>query len=888
MNSEIKKILPTISKPTRYLGDELNAVRKSLDIPDLVRFALAFPDIYDVGMSHLGFKILYQILNSKDDVWAERVYSPWIDMEAAMRDKGIPIFSLESASSLMDFDIVGFSLQYEMSYTNVLNMLELAQIPLLAKDRDSDASERRYPLVIAGGPCAFNPEPMADFIDFFVIGDGEEVVIEVVECYKAHRDGTRQELLSKIAEIPGIYVPSLASVEEQADGMLAVVGDPVQKRVVEDLDGASYPVDYLLPFMKPIHDRVVIEVMRGCTRGCRFCQAGMIYRPLRERSPDVVECLAAETIKNTGYDELSLSSLSTCDHSSIQEIVKRLAESPGRDKHVAISLPSLRADSFSIELAQELTSIGKTGLTFAPEVATEKMQNVVNKSISKADVFSAVKGAFAAGWNSLKLYFMIGLPTETEEDIAEIARFVNQALNVAVNANRRASLNVSVSTFVPKAHTPFQWERQLSIDEVREKQELLRGKIGRNRRLNVSFHSPEVSLLEGVFARGDRRLGKVLHAAHQLGCKLDGWTECFNYDGWVQAFDQSHIDPEIYLKARKIDQKTPWDHIDAFVTKDFLLNERNKAYKLELTPDCRWGDCEGCGVRDMLNGECPEIRRPEIENPVFDSEQPVYSSEHPVSKNSEPVMKIRFQFAKQEAVKFISHLDLISTFIRAFKRAEVPVAYSHGFNPHPKFSLGTGLPVGTTSEAEFADVELEVFMEVDDFISRTNAQLPEGVKILKVQEIPLKERPLMAHISLASYIVRIPEMEADVDSQIRSILDMEHIWIERAQKNRGRSGKRAKSQSSGTRFVDIKPLVRDIGSPKSVEGMYQIEMLLGDGKNGKVRPEEVIRLILDDLAVDIDQKTMLSTIEIHKTGSFIEDQEQIFAPMESVPSSMRD
>jgi len=931
--SKILEILPTISKPTRYLGDELNSVKKEVTSDaSLVRFALAFPDIYDVGMSHLGLKILYQILNSMNDVWAERVYAPWVDMERKMRNSlqgtgirdqsivvtpddyslipvpfsEIPLFSLESASPLRDFDIVGFSLQYEMSYTNVLNMLELAQIPLLASERDGD-----YPLIIAGGPCAFNPEPMADFIDLFVIGDGEEVITEIVDCYRTHRDKDRKKLLSKMADIEGVYVPSSASIEEQPDGTLTVsLAKRVRKRIVENLNIAPYPVDYLVPFMRPIHDRAIIEVMRGCSRGCRFCQAGMIYRPVRERSLAVVKRLAEELVSKTGYEELSLSSLSTCDHGSIYEIVQQLVESPGTKKHVSISLPSLRMDAFSIELAQELGSTGKTGLTFAPEVATERMQRVINKEIRSSEVLSTVESAFSTGWDSLKLYFMIGLPTETEEDVAEIAYLVKEALHVALRANRKANLSVSVSTFVPKAHTPFQWERQLSIDEVQQRQTLLMGGIGRNRRVKVSFHSPQVSYLEGVFARGDRRLGQVLRAAHALGCKLDGWGECFNFDAWMQAFAQCGIDPGVYHKARKHDQTMPWDHIDACLTKDFLLAERDRAYKHELTPDCRWGKCTRCGVCSMLDNPASSIQSPT--HPL------THSPTHPVSSIQHPVSRIRFQFAKREEVKFISHLDLLNTFTRAFRRAEIPVAYSHGFNPHPKISFGSVLPVGTTSEAEFADVDLEstLYAGTDDFIVRVNDQLPPGLELLEAQEIPLKSEPLMAQISLASYIVAldarylildagIQHLESSIQNQVSKILNMDHIWIERSRKSKKQAFENPRvrgDQGADAPRVDIKPLVKSIRfrgfrplKPPGVLGgdaplALEFEMVLGDGKAGKVRPEEVIHLILDGLISSwadrlispLAHKPISPSIEIRKTGSFVECLGQLFSPMEII------
>jgi len=865
------EILPTVSKPTRYLGDELNAVKKDTDNPDLIRFALAFPDIYDVGMSHLGLKILYQILNSRDDVWAERAYAPWADMEREMRAKDIMLSSLESGSPLRDFDIVGFSLQYEMSYSSVLNMLELARIPLLAEDRDEN-----YPLVVAGGPCVFNPEPMVDFIDLFVIGDGEEAITEIVDCYRANRHKDRKDILRAMTEIEGVYVPSLVPVEEQPDGTLTVSGGvKIRKRVISDLDSSPYPVDYLVPFMRPIHDRAIVEVMRGCSRGCRFCQAGMIYRPVRERSVDTVGNLAEQLIENTGYEELSLSSLSTCDHSSISEVLERLARPLGMKKHVSISLPSLRTDAFSVELARNLADIGKTGLTFAPEVATSKMQNVINKHITRSDVLSTVESAFSSGWDSLKLYFMIGLPTETDEDLVEIAYLTKEILNVALRANRRASLNISVSTFVPKAHTPFQWERQLSPEEVQKKQRLIMDNIGKNRRLKISFHSPQVSYLEGVFARGDRRLGKVILAAHKLGCKLDGWTEFFNYNAWMQAFDQCGMDPNAYLKARNLEQTMPWDHIDTFLTKDFLLSERDKAYKGELTPDCRWDECSECGICDAKENRVVRL--------ASNTQQSSKSSiKHPAPGIKDSVTRIRFRFAKGSELKFISHLNLLNTFTRAFRRAEIPIAYSHGFSPHPKIKFGSVLSVGVSGEAEFADIDLETYMEPDDFVSRSNVQLPPGLVISEAREITLDTQSLMSQINMASYIVRVPETTTDPDSRISSILDMEHIWIERSRKNAKRSRNRSSNKSRTSNFVDIRPFIRDIKLLKQVDGILELEMILGDGNVGKVRPEEVVRLILSESIDDIKQNNLPLPIEIRKISSFIERQGQLLSPMEII------
>ena len=861
----------TVSKPARYTGNELNTVKKDFHVSpcngrtDMIRFALAFPDTYEIGMSHLGLKILYQILNMIDYVWAERVYAPWTDMEELMRKEGILLSSLESSTPLRSFDIVGFSLQYEMSYTNVLNMLDLAQIPLLSKDRDDS-----YPLIIAGGPCAFNPEPIADFIDLFVIGDGEEIVTEIVECYKTYKDLDKPKLLEKMAEIEGIYVPTLYSLEEQPNGMLVVSdGKKVRKRFVIDLDEAIFPVDYIVPFMRPIHDRAVIEIMRGCSRGCRFCQAGMIYRPVRERSSTTIEKLAEKVIENTGYEELSLSSLSTCDHSSIYRIVTYLVDSLGKEKHVSISLPSLRTDAFSLELAQKIESAGKTGLTFAPEVATDRLRNVINKDISKTHVLSTVESAFSSGWDTLKLYFMIGLPTETEDDVSEIASLIRAVLSVARQNNRRASLSVSISTFVPKAHTPFQWEQQLSIEEVRQKQRILIDRLGRNNRIDVSFHSPQLSFIEGVFARGDRRLSKVLLEAQRLGCKFDGWTEHFDFNKWMKAFTECGIDPSFYHKSRAFDQVLPWDHIDSGVKKEFLLAERNRAYHAEMTPDCRTGECSECGVCD----EKVKVKLDKENNPVPSIQHPEFIAQNPVSR-------IRFQFSKGTEVKYTSHLDLISVFTRAFRRADIPIAYSLGFSPHPKISFSSALPVGTTSEAEFADIELDKSVEVEDFVSRVNAQLPFGVMILRAQEISLRAESLMAQTGFASYLVRIPESDCqitnDLEKKIQSIMSSDQIIVGRRQKS-----KRPDKQNVGNiSQIDIKPYVKSIKLSGCDNGTLQLEMTLGDGGSNKVRPEEIVGLLFSDIAGDSEQYHKVSIPDIQKTEFFIENQGRFFSPME--------
>lgn len=854
IQNSIFKILPEVLKPTRYIGNEINSIRKELFNLPIIRFALAFPDVYEVGMSHLGLKILYGILNSIEDVWAERVFAPWIDMEEKMRSEHIELFSLESFTPLRQFDIIGFSLQYEMCYTNVLNMLELAKIPLMSKDRDDS-----YPLIIAGGPCAFNPEPIADFIDLFVIGDGEEVILEIIDCYRKNKG--KANILRKMAEIGGVYVPSLYPLEEQPDGTLTVKkGVLIKKRVVSDINNVSYLSKYIVPFMKPIHDRAIIEVMRGCSRGCRFCQAGIIYRPVRERSPLIVESLAEDIIKDTGYEELSLSSLSSCDYSAISFVVDSLIDKLGK-KHVSISLPSLRTDAFSVDLAKKIESVRKTGLTFAPESATERMQRVINKGISRDQVLSTIKDAFSSGWESVKLYFLLGLPSETDEDIKEIAELIKSALRTAQEFNKRASLNISVSTFVPKAHTPFQWERQITIEEIQQKQKLLLDNIGRNNRINISFNSPELSLMEGIFARGDRRLCRVLYEAHKLGCKLDGWSEHFNFNAWMSAFKKCQIDPYTYIKERKLDQVLPYDHIDTYITKSFLLSERQKALNAELTPDCRLGKCSNCGI-------CEKGKRVKLS--ISPSKLPATSIAKSFNNRTNflKASRIRFKFAKKSELRFISHLDVINAFTRAFRRAEIPIAYSQGFNPHPKISLGSALAVGITSSAEFADIDLETYISPDDFLLQCNRKLPKGLEIIKAKEIPLNTPSLMSQNSFSVYTIFVQGLDRqniDFESRISSIMHKDSILINRL-----------RGKDKVDRVIDIKPYIANIELLDFSKDSIKLKIMIGDGK---VRPEEIVNLIVLGSEYQRSSVKKFFTLDIHKLDFFLENQGQFFSPI---------
>lgn len=599
-------VLNGVSKPARYTGNELNAIKKD-HAAMACTIALALPDVYEVGMSNLGLKILYQLLNDRSDIVAERVYAPWVDMEEKMREHKLPLYSLESFTPIRDFDIIGFSLQYEMIYSNVLNMLDLAGICLLTRERgDAD------PFIIAGGPCVYNPEPVADFFDIFIIGEGEEVMIELADCLIAWKNDGRPEgrsgFLKRAAALTGVYVPSFYEIDYASDNTIQdirvnekVASPIVTKRVIRDMDIVPFPKNPVLPYIDIVHDRIMLELFRGCTRGCRFCQAGIIYRPVRERSTQHLLSLARTLIDSTGYDEMSLTSLSSADYSCLPELVDELMKEFGEET-VSLSLPSLRIDSFSIDLAHKLQQVRKSGLTFAPEAGTQRLRDVINKGVTETDLETSVKAAFRQGWQNVKLYFMMGLPTETDEDIIGIAELAQKVVNWYrdVKGRRGARVTVSVSCFVPKPHTPFQWFPQNSLAEFERKQQLLKDHI-KDRSIQFNYHDARTSYVEGVIARGDRRLGKVILKAWQNGAKFDGWSEFFKYDIWREAFKECGVEPDFYnLRERSMDEVLPWDHISPGVNKAFLIREYENAIASKLTIDCRRNACSGCGV-------CPNL-----------------------------------------------------------------------------------------------------------------------------------------------------------------------------------------------------------------------------------------------------------------------------------------
>ncbi len=609
----IEPLLERVQKPARYTGGELNSVVKDKAAVS-VRFAFCFPDLYEVGMSHLGMKILYGAKNAVEDFWCERVFAPDTDMEALMREAHLPLFALESRDPIREFDFIGFTLQYEMCYPTILNMLDLAGVPLRAADRGDD-----MPLVVAGGPCACNPEPLADFFDIFLLGEGEELNLELMELYRDHkqRGYSKQAFLEAAAHIEGVYVPAFYQVSYHDDGRVREVtpthGAPatVRKRIVRDLDTAYYPESFVVPFIDIVHDRAMSEIFRGCIRGCRFCQAGFIYRPVREKSVDTIDRQSRCLCDTSGYEEFSLSSLSTSDYTQLEELLTRLL-SWAEEQHTNISVPSLRVDGFSEELANRLNVLRRNGLTFAPEAGTQRLRDVINKNLTEEEILETARRAFAGGWTSVKLYFMMGLPTETPEDIVGITTLGQRIVNCFYqNPNKPkgkgVTVSASVSCFVPKPFTPFQWEPQDTFAQLEEKQRLLRESVT-TKKLSLSWHDAKTGYLEAVLARGDRRLGAVLEEGFRRGFNLDAWSEHFDFDAWMDSFRTQGLDPDFYATRRRAaDEVFPWDHIDVGVSKAFLWAEHERAYAAVTTPHCRQ-ECSHCGAACFKGGVCVERR----------------------------------------------------------------------------------------------------------------------------------------------------------------------------------------------------------------------------------------------------------------------------------------
>lgn len=613
MNKKAEKLLSMVQKPGRYTGGELNSVIKNPEDVD-IRFAFCFPDTYEIGMSHLGMKILYSLLNKREDTWCERVFAPWVDMEELMRKNDVPLFALESSDEIKDFDVIGFTLQYELCYTNVLNMLDLAGVPVRSADRKS-----LTPLVIGGGPCVCNAEPIADFFDLTLPGEGEEVLNELMDLFKEYKKkgASKEEFLKAAAKIEGVYVPSFYEFSYNDDNTIKSVtpsnGAPerVKKRIISDLDTVFYPESFVVPFIDIVHDRAVEEIFRGCIRGCRFCQAGFLYRPIREKSSDTVNKQCRSLCDTTGYDEISLSSLSTSDYTQLQSLLEGIF-SWSEDDKVSVSLPSLRVDNFSDELMEKLQKVRKSGLTFAPEAGTQRLRDAINKNVTEREVIETSRKAFSGGWTNVKLYFMMGLPTETNEDVVGIADLAQKVVdefykNPNKPKGKGVNVSISVSCFVPKPFTPFQWEAQDTMEQLKAKQHLLLESV-KSRKISVSYHDARTSFLEGVFARGDRRLCDVMEKAWRKGCRFDSWDECFSFEKWMEAFEECGVDPYFYTsRKRSYDEILPWDHMDYGISNKFFQKEAEKAYKSVTTPHCR-EKCNACGANKLNGGKCDALR----------------------------------------------------------------------------------------------------------------------------------------------------------------------------------------------------------------------------------------------------------------------------------------
>ncbi|TVQ86765.1 MAG: TIGR03960 family B12-binding radical SAM protein [Deltaproteobacteria bacterium] len=835
-----QEILPLVEKPSRYLGDEVNAVRKNRGEVD-VRLALAFPDLYDLGLGNLGVHILYSCVNKLPWAWCERLYAPALDMERELRARDLPLFGLESKDSVADFDGIGFTLQSELTYTNILNLIDLAGIPLRTQDRGED-----HPLTFAGGPAVFNPEPIAPFMDFFVIGDGEDAILEIVQLLRRLKGRPRAEKLRALSLLEGVYVPALYPFETLEDGRILPVQDApkVRKRITRDLNGATFPVDYIVPFTQQVHDRISLEVLRGCTQGCRFCQAGMTTRPVRERTLDKVDDLLDRTLATTGYEEVSLVSLSTCDHSRVRQLVDNTAKK-ARAGRFAVSLPSLRLDSYSVELSDMAASERRTGITFAPEAASPRLRAVINKWIPDEELLEMSRGAYEKGWGHVKLYFMIGLPTERDDDIEAIADLCVRTIEHGRQANRKARVNMGVSTFVPKPFTPFQWAEQIGLDETVRKQDVLQRRLGRHPAIKFGRHDPEETFLEGLVSRADRRAADLLQRAFELGCRFDAWREHLRFDLWMQAVEETGYDVHDALRERDLDERLPWDHIDVLIPKRWFQDDWARAVELKHAQDCRHKRCHKCGVIDQERELCAHMLRNQIEGR---KEEKTFERA-PAEPFVEPpaVQRLWFRVARTGNGRFLSHLECMNAWIRTLRRAQTPLSYSQGHHPHPKVAFASATPVGQESTGDYMDVTLTERVDPIELLNKLRATCPQAFDVLAVREVDLRETSLMATAQGLRLTVFLPEDDPAVLGQkVQALLDAEQIPVERrgktrskARGGRGKRGKRAVVWST----VDVRPMIHHLALREGEVPALEIDLVEHEGKAGKLR--EILPLLTD-------------------------------------------
>ena len=827
------EILARVEKPSRYLGTEVNATHKYPAQVE-VRLALAFPDLYDIGLGNLGIHILYSCVNALPWASCERAYAPARDMERELRSRGLPLFALESKDSLGDFDGVGFTLQSELTYTNILNILDLSGIPLRTCDRTE-----AHPLTFAGGPAVFNPEPIAPFMDFFVIGDGEDAILEIAHTLRKLKGAHRKAKLLALSMLEGVYVPAFYPFEQVEDGTwVPKEGAPkIRKRLTRDLDGATFPTDYIVPYTKQVHDRISLEVLRGCTQGCRFCQAGMVTRPVRERTLERVDELLHKTLASTGYEEVSLVSLSTCDHSRVQQLVENTVESL-RGKHVAVSLPSLRLDSFSVELADMVGEERRTGLTFAPEAASPRLRSVINKWIPDEDLLEMSSKAFGLGWSHVKLYFMIGLPTERDDDIEAIADLSRRTLAVGKEQNSRARVNLGVSTFVPKPFTPFQWAEQIGLEETVRKQDILQQALPRK---DVKFgrHKPHTTFLEGMVSRGDRTAADLIEAAFRLGCRFDAWDEELDFPAWEAAIEQVGYDVPHALRERELDERLPWDHIDVLIPKTWFQADWERATELKWAEDCRHKRCHKCGVIDAERELCASMLRENIEGRKLEK---TWTRKEVVRPEPEPpIQRLWFRISRTGSARFLSHLETMSTWLRALRRTEAPLAYSNGFHPHPKVAFSAAMPVGQESVGEYMDISLTHQVDARLLAAKLKATLPEGLDVLGVAEVALNAPSLMSQNHGGVYRVQLPAADAEgLADRVALLADAEEIVIDRKGKSRKKVKGRHVRRNRIIRQIDIRPMIRSI-AVDTERGTVDMTLVTIDDKPGK--PNEILPML---------------------------------------------
>lgn len=839
-NTYMKDLLPLFSRPSHYLGSEINSIHKDTASLD-AHVALAFPDLYEVGMSYLGQKILYEIINRHAGFYAERVFAPTLDVAEILRTHETPLATLESDTPLGQLDGVLFSITHELCYTNILYMLDLAGIPLRADERRDG-----QPLIIAGGGCTFNAEPVAAFLDLMVLGDGEDVVLELLALMaRARKAGwPRLELLRRLACVPGVYAPSLFASGKKTG--------TVGKRLVADMNAVSFPTSQIVPFGKPVHDRFSVEIARGCTRGCRFCQAGMIYRPVRERRVDTVQEIINDGLGATGSEELSFLSLSTGDFSALEALF-HASYSRCRQEQVSISLPSLRVGSVSEELMALMGSIRHTGLTLAPEAGTQRLRDAINKGVTEAELLEHTATAFRLGWQQVKLYFMIGLPTETPEDLDGILDLCLKVGTTAGRGTKRLQITAAISSFVPKAHTPFQWERQITTNEIEERLAYLRSIFRPHRKLKLKWHHAHMTFLEGVFSRGGRELGPAIEAAYAKGALFTSWSDQLRVDLWQEAFAEAGIDAETCLRERALDEILPWDHLDSGVSRTFLLAERRRALVGTITKDCRYADCRACGVctldarsSTLSTPECPRIA-PVINQASRDQEHPLATWEAP--KREENLFhrehRFRLWYAKIGPSVYLSQLELQRIFERAFRRARLPLSFSRGFHSAPMLSFARALPVGVGSVCEWMDFFVREPLDISGLPACLDAQLPQGMRVVRIDELPCQRRAPIATREEFLLSFSRTEEQRRFAGRLDSFLAASHCLV----------AKKTKKGEPGE--VDVRPLLT---SASPVEDGFRLEF---DWRELYVSPLFVLRAV--------DAEVSLLATRLLKTGQFFEE-----------------